>query len=413
MTAILLAKEIPVAAEASSTGARWLTVVSHTDPRYGGLSAAVPQAARTVALEGQLRMSLAAFCAPSEHVVPEGYKDERLSFWPVARRPWLQAPSLRRDFNALVRASDGVHIHGLWEASTAVASRTANRQNKPYVLSAHGMLEPWALAQKRWKKLAYAAVFERGIVKRAACLHALTKAEAQQYRSFGAKGTIAVIPNAVAVPSDRSPQPFLTAHPHIRGKRLVLFLGRLHPKKGLSLLAEAWALIAREFPEAHLVVAGPDDENTAERLHLQIASARIEGAVTFTGMLGRDMKWSALAASEAFVLPSFSEGLSMSVLEALGAGVPVIVTKNCNMPEVQEQGAGWEIVAEVSALQAALQTMLRHTPEQNRAMGERGADLIAKRYAPHVVAHAMAEVYRYVLDGTKPSKAELLMAGAR
>ncbi len=413
MTAALLTKESSTAAKAASGGARWLTVVSHTDPRYGGLSAAVPQAARTVALENHMQMSLAAFCAPTEHVVPEGFEDTRLSFWPAGRRRWLQDRSLRCNFSALVRACDGVHIHGLWEASTAVASRTANKENKPYVLSAHGMLEPWALGSKRWKKLAYAAVFERGIVRKAACLHALTKAEAQQYRDFGAKGPIAVVPNAVEVPSRRSPQPFLEAFPQGRGKRLVLFLGRLHPKKGLSLLIKAWAAIAHEFPEAHLVLAGPDDGKTAQMLHQQIASAGIEAAVTFTGMLEREMKWSALAASEAFVLPSFSEGLSMSVLEALGAAVPVVVTRNCNMPEAQEGGAGWEIAPEVPALRAALQAMLRQTPDQNQAMGKCGADLIAQRYAPPVVATAMAEVYRYVLDGTKPSTIELLTTGAR
>ncbi len=413
MTATVLTKGNPVAAEAPTAGARWLTVVSHTDPRYGGLSAAVPAAAQAVASQNHLHMSLAAFCAPTEHVVPEGYEDARLSFWPTGRRAWLQSRSLRRGFDALVHAVDGVHIHGLWEASTAVASRTASAEKKPYVLSAHGMLEPWALAQKRWKKLAYAALFERGITKKAACLHALTKAEARQYRDFGAKGPIAVIPNAVAVPAQLSPQLFFDTYPHLEGKRVVLFLGRLHPKKGLSLLLDAWAAEAQKFPEAHLVLAGPNDADTAQRLQGKIASANIANAVTFTGMLRQEMKWSALAAAEAFVLPSFSEGLSMSVLEALGAGLPVIVTRNCNMPEVQEQGAGWEIAAEPFALQAALRAMLSQTPEQNRAMGRRGADLVAQRYSSDRVAMAMGEVYRYVLDGTQPFTIELWKAGAR
>ena len=393
----------------TATAARpnWLSVVSHTDPRYGGLSSAVPRGALAVAQTGRFAMKLAAFCAPGEEVVPSGFDEAHLSFWPVSRGPWLRSGAVRQGFQQLVQQADGLHIHGLWEASTAAAGRASRSLGKPYILSAHGMLEPWALANKRWKKRVYAALIERRIVAEAACLHALTKAEAEQYRAFGAKGPIAVIPNAVEIPTRLSAERFLSAFPDCRDSRRVLFLGRLHPKKGLDLLVDAWATVSNAFPEAHLVLAGPDAEGTANKLRQAISAAGITNQVTFTGMLDTEMKWSALASSEGFVLPSFSEGLSMGALEALGAGVPVIVTHHCNMPEVTTYRAGWEVQANTTQLAGALEELLGRTPEENRRMGERGAHLITTRYDPRHVAEAMADLYDYVLSGIPPRNVEM------
>lgn len=387
---------------------RWLSVVSHTDPRYGGLSSAVPRMAEAVTGTGRFEVSLAAFCNPGERFTPGGLDEAHLRFWPAARRPWLQSGALRAQFLEQLRAVDGVHIHGLWEASTAVAGRSARALGKPYLLSAHGMLEPWALANKRLKKQLYAFLLERGIVANATCLHALTVAEAEQYRAFGARGPIAVIPNAVEVPTERSPELFLEQFPQLRGKRLLLYLGRLHPKKGLNLLVDAWAKLSHTCPEAHLVLAGPDAEGTAARLAAGIAAAGIEASVTFAGMLGQERKWSALAAAQAFVLPSFSEGLSMSVLEAMGAGLPVLVTRACNMPEVTTLGAGWEFEANTRDLTKALEDFLSKTPEQNRHTGSRGAELITNRYNPRHVARQMADLYSFVQSGIQPKQIQLL-----
>ena len=386
---------------------RWLTVLSHTDPRYGGLSSAVPRLSEAIGSAAHFDMAMAAFCAPGEHVRPEGLREQQLSFWPVSHGPWLKSAALRQQFAAQVREVDGLHIHGLWEASTAMASRTARRLGRPYLLSAHGMLEPWALANKRLKKQIYAGLVERKAVTNAACLHALTEAEAQQYRDFGAQGPVAIIPNAVQVPVELSAEPFFASFPGLRAKRIVLFLGRLHPKKGLDLLASAWGSIARSYPAAHLVLAGPDTLGTAAKLDHVFTAQGCENTVTFTGMLDEESKWSALAAAELFVLPSYSEGLSMGTLEALGAGVPVIVTRHCHMPDVTRQELGWEIEADVEALTAALNNALQSTPAQNKETGLRGSEWITKRYHPQYVATAMAEVYRYVLDGVPPTHVEL------
>ena len=249
---------------------------------------------------------------------------------------------------------------------------------------------------------------ERGNVAGAACLHALTKAEADQYRAFGAQCPIAIIPNGVDIPEDLDASLFVQSFPALKGKRVILFLARLHPKKGLDLLFEAWALLAPLFPDAHLVIAGPDSEGMQDRLASLVARDGLEDSVLFTGMLDGPMKWSALAAAEAFVLPSQSEGLSVSVLEAMGVGLPVVVTTACNLPEVEQHRTGWQIEPTLDQLTFALQDLLHNSPIENCTIGARGAALVRARYTWATVARQMADVYRWVAGGPRPSDVTLI-----
>ena len=393
---------------------RWVEVVSHLDPRYGGLSAAVPELAEHLAPHN-FAVSIAAFCAPQEHFQPAGLSPAQLSYWPASRVPWLKSSilpttrtSLGASFRTQLHDAQGVHIHGLWEQSTLTAASTARTLAIPYILSAHGMLEPWALAAKRRKKQIYAALIERNIVARAACLHALTLAEAQHFIRFGARAPIAVIPNGIALPAHTSPDEFLTRFPQLRNRRIVLFLARLHPKKGLDLLIDAWGKVSPAFPEAQLVIAGADFENTRAIMEAETVTRGVARTVTFTGLLAGSLKWSALAAAEGFVLPSRSEGLSVSVLEAMGMGLPVIVTEPCNMPEVLEHRAGWQIQPDAAQLTSALAKLLDNTLQRNAQIGARGAELVRSRFSWSTVAAQMAELYRWVEGGPEPTAVRMV-----
>ena len=403
-------RDQPVRAGQSREGSsgHWLTVVSHLDPRYGGLSSVVPQLSSRIAATHQFEIDLAAFCEEGELYSSVSYPELSVTEWPTRRATWIRNRTLRNRFHALVNAADGIHIHGLWEQSTAIAAPTARALRKPYILSAHGMLERWALSNKRLKKQIYAALFERANVRGAACLHALTHAEAADYRRFGAKGPIAIIPNGVTIPPTIDPSLFLSQFPALSGKKILLFLGRIHFKKGLDLLIQAWSNLASTFPEAHLVLAGPDFEGTRARIEKLVTEKKLSLSVHFTGMLRHDLKWSALAASEGFVLPSYSEGLSVSVLEAMGVGLPVIVTEQCNLPEVKELDAGWYIQSDVSQLTSAIREFLANSAEANSTIGSRGRDLVLERYNWATVADKMAELYRWVQGGPSPLHVELL-----
>ena len=391
---------------------RWLQVVSHLDPRYGGLSSAVPALGRHLDEISHIGTSLAAFCVPGEHYEPEGYVHGQLTFWPASRKQWMSLPfrsnPLREEFEALARKVDGVHIHGLWEASTNVGAATARKVGIPYIVSAHGMLEPWALRNHRLRKLVYSFVIESHNVRRAAGLHALSQAEAHQFIRFGARTSIAVIPNGVDIPVSTDASLFLDSFPLLRGKRILLFLSRLHPKKGVDLLLKAWSEITSSFPDAHLVLAGPDFEDTRATLEHMVVANKLESSVTFAGMLRDSLKWSAFAAAECFILPSHSEGLSVSILEAMSVGLPVIVTWPCNMPEVREFQTGWLIPTTVPALTAAILELFQNSPETNRQIGARGKDLIATRFTWPVVAQQMADFYSWVQGAPAPASLNLI-----
>lgn len=388
------------------TPMRWVEVMPHFAARHGGITAVVPQLASHLAAPQRFSIDVAAFCDPDEQGV---LADPRLTLqrWPASRAAWLRSAGLRRRFRSALQTADGLHIHGLWEASSVVAAHTARALRKPYVLSAHGMLEPWALANKGAKKKVYSALVERANVDGAACLHALTQDEAEDYRRFGSKRPIAVIPNGVSVPESTRSYVFLDRFPELRGKRIILFLGRIHFKKGLDLLVKAWSMLAADFPDAVLVMAGPDSENSLAAVQAALEENGIADRVLFTGLLLEEMKWSGLAAATAFVLPSYSEGFSVAILEAMGMGRPVIVTTACHLPEVQRFGGGWEIRPEALELFAALQDALGNSPERNAEIGRRGQRLVQQHFSWAAVSAQMTELYRWVLGGARPATFEL------
>lgn len=386
----------------------WIHVVSHLDARYGGLSAVVPRLASEIGESSARPMHIAAFCTAEENCPDFQSTSIQMTRWPVGRSSWLWQATPRSKFRETVARSEGIHIHGLWEQSSLEAASAARARRKPYVISAHGMLEPWALRNKKLKKSIYAWAIEKNNLQRADCLLALTRSEAENYREFGLRAPIAIIPNGVSVPENKNAEPFLTAFPHLRGRRIVLFLGRIHYKKGLDILVEAWERIAKHFPESQLVLAGPDFENTRRRTEALVSESGLGARVDFVGMLRDELKWSALAAAECFVLPSYSEGLSVSTLEAMGAGVPVIVSENCHLPEVAEVGAGWVIETTVDQLAAALSELLRNSPRLNATLGQHGRRLVDQKFNWPRIARQMNEVYDWVAGGSEPNSVKLL-----
>jgi len=352
------------------------------------------------AMGARYRNQNAAFCDPSEGDVAEVIR------MPLNRMEWLADRPARRGFDWLVANADLVHVHGLWSHHAVAARHAALRHRKPYLVSAHGMLEPWALRNKAWKKRAYGALVERRNLAGARCLRALTRDEVADYRRYGVKLPIAVVPNGIDPAPEVSAEAFWAAFPELRGRRLALFLGRVHFKKGLDVLCRAWAG-ARRGADARLVIAGPDSEGTRARLEALIAELGIAREVTFTGLLDSELKWSALAAAQVFVLPSYSEGQSMAVLEALAAGVPVIASANCHVPEIAEQGCGWVVEPEPAAVSAALGEGLEATDAERAEMGSHGRRLIERRFRWPVVAAQMAAVYDWVLGGGRPGDVEV------
>jgi glycosyltransferase involved in cell wall biosynthesis len=193
----------------------------------------------------------------------------------------------------------------------------------------------------------------------------------------------------------------------LRGKRLVIFLGRLHPKKGVPMLLEAWANTTKP-EDAHLLIAGPDSDGMQFGLEQLVADLHIGSSVTFLGMLTGNRKWSALAAAHLFVLPSVSEGFSIAVLEALAMGLPVLISQPCHFPEVSQKQCGWVISPKQGPLEEALHHFFRLPVSDCIPMGQRARELVNQRFRWSVVGRQMGEVYNWVDGGPKPQEVTIV-----
>jgi glycosyltransferase involved in cell wall biosynthesis len=237
---------------------------------------------------------------------------------------------------------------------------------------------------------------ERGNLARASLIHASSLAEARGIEAHRLGVPVAVVPNGVEVPAGAARPPGAVRH-RLRlppGAPLIVYLGRVHPSKRLDLLARAFGRVQAVAPSAHLVVAGPDE--LGHRRAVEPAFGASAPRVCWTGELDDEDKWALLAEASALVMCSDSESFGMSVLEALAAGVPVVVARTCPWPEVAEHGCGYWVPQEPDALADGMLRLLGD-PAAARAMGARGARLARERYSWDSVARAMAEHYESVL----------------
>jgi glycosyltransferase involved in cell wall biosynthesis len=375
-----------------------LDVSSHVDPKYGGIVSSLPPFGTAMDAEGRYRTQRAAFCRPGESL-----EQPQLTCWPYAQGDWWTRGPLQSRFADLVSGTGVVHIHGIWEAHCRVSAQASRRLGRPYVVSAQGMLDGWSLRQKRLKKKLYLWLTERATLQHAACLRAVTAAERDNYRAIGLTNPVAVIPNGITLPPRPSPDEFWERFPALRQRPLVLFLGRLHPKKGLFPLLEAWELLMRQQSEPHLVIAGPDDAGTEAALREQIAVRGLGQSVTLTGILTGGLKWSAFAAASLFTLPSYSEGFSLALLEALGTGTPALISRGCYFDEVEKAGAGWITEVTPAAIAEALTLIMRPAGSDALKEASRQALELARQYAWERVATQMADVYDWVRGGPRPT----------
>jgi glycosyltransferase involved in cell wall biosynthesis len=325
--------------------------------------------------------------------------------WVTAPGRWLGglslAPKLKPILEREIAKADIVHNHSLWMLPTSYASRSAEHVKKPVVFTAHGTLEPWALAHSGWKKRLVGCAFQNRDLSGAACIHVNSRAEVAGIRAYGLKNPLAVVPNGVDLtPFAQIPTRavFDDIYPHLANKRICLFLSRLHKKKGLGHLIPAWRRVTKVFPEWHLMIAGRDDgyEDTLRRL---VCDLGVKRSVTLAGPLFGEQKLMALGAASIFVLPSFSEGFSMAVLEAMAARLPVLITPGCNFPEAEEAAAGLQVEPTEDDTARGLHDLLALSDAERDQMGRNGRALVEREYTWERVALQMMDLYRWLLGG--------------
>ncbi len=312
-----------------------------------------------------------------------------------AHGPLLSSFRLR----TLLRESsaDLLHVHGIWLDRQWAALQWQKRTGKPVILSPRGMLDPWAVKNAAWKKKIVGALFANESLRRATCIHALCQSEADSIRAYGLKNPIAIIPNAVQLPSLQHPRTQPTTD-----RKKLLFLGRIHPKKGLAELLAGWAKFAPQ--DWDLLLAGWDDGNHLAGLQQQTDELGVGDTVFFLGSQYGAEKEILLRNADAFVLPSFSEGLPMSVLEAWAYGLPVVMTDFCNLPEGFAAGAALRIEPNPKAIAQGLAELGGMSHADLSTMGAKGRTLVEGKFTWNKIASDMKAVYEWCLGGEKPAE---------
>ena len=291
-------------------------------------------------------------------------------------------------------------VHGLWKYCSVASHRWHQQTGRPYVVHPHGMLEAWALANSRWKKRIAAALYETRHLRDAGCLRALSEAEARSIRTYGFHNPICVIPNGIDLPELGGNN----AEIQSKNRRTLLYLGRLHPKKNLANLIRAWNSQHLNGDSWILAIAGWDQGGYEGELK-QIAA---DSSVVFLGpQFGVD-KNKSYRACDAFILPSLSEGLPMTVLEAWSYAKPVLMTPECHLSEGFDANAAIRIGASSAEIAAGLKQLVEMSDDDRAAMGTRGRTLVETKFSWPEIGEQMRAVYEWLLhSGTPPETIRL------
>lgn len=388
---------------------RILIVIPALGSVYGGPSKSVVELAQVIGNSG-INVDIVNTNAngstnvdvPLYTWIPEAsYRIQYFPYWNLL--DYKISLSLTKWLFQHVAEYDLVHTNAIFSYPVLPAYWACQWHQVPYFVTPHGMLEPWALSYKARKKHFYYSLFEKPALERANAIQMLASSEAERVKALNLKAPTVIVPNGIHRQDFEplpSPDLFYQKFSHTRNKTLIIFLGRIDPKKGLDLLASAFAKVNARFPQTHLIVAGPDNIGFLPTAQSYFAEAGCLEAVTFTGMLTGSLKYSALAAASLYVAPSYSEGFSVSVLEGMASGLPCVITTGCNFPEAAAAQAAHVVDIDADEIALALIQCLSN-PQQAEEMGQCARKLIFEHYTWERIAAKMIEVYTAILKNDR------------
>ena len=379
-------------------------LVSSVSREAGGLFQSVRGLARAVMSE-DVNASAFGISDPNSALDVLNWQPASVRTFETQFRAWGYSNQL---VPALVAADlDILSTHGLWKYCSVASRRWHGRTARPYIVHPHGMLEPWALQNAGLKKRIAALLYENQHLRGAACFRALCEPEAQSIRAYGMRNPICVIPNGVDLPTRFQDSGFGVQDSELMrfagGRKVLLYLGRLHPKKNLANLIRAWKQAlnsGRSSREGWAVaIAGWDQAGYERELKKLTSDYGLSASIRFLGPLFGQNKDAAFHACDAFVLPSLSEGLPMTVLEAWAHAKPVLMTPECNLPEGFATGAALQIGTSTEEIAAGLKQLTKMSDDDRRAMGDRGRTLVATNFSWPRIGEQMRSVYDWMLGG--------------
>nr|WP_315188286.1 glycosyltransferase [uncultured Flavobacterium sp.] len=289
--------------------------------------------------------------------------------------------------------TDLFHGHGIWEQPVHQMAKKARKRNLPYIISVRGMLEPWSLTQGKFKKKIALMLFQHKDLQRANCLHATGKMELESIRALGFNNPIADIPNGIQ--TDQYPVKDFSKK---RDLKKILFLSRIHPKKGIEILINSWEKLNPEIRENWIVeIAGNGEETYIQSLNKIVQSKNLQNQITIVGPVFGAEKVNSYQNADIFVLPTYSENFGIVIAEALSCGTPVITTKGTPWEELEKENAGRWIDIGEEPLKIALSELMMKTDFDRETMGKNGRKLIEEKYSIEAVAKKMEELYEWII----------------
>ncbi|WP_321290258.1 glycosyltransferase [uncultured Sunxiuqinia sp.] len=361
-------------------------IVSSIDISNGGPSKSVSDLALYQAIQGQ-KVTILTTKSQNPYFSKSPNLNLQLSF--------VENGTFRKALNLFLKKEqfDILHGHGIWQLPVHYMSQLAQKKGIPYIITPRGMLEPWALDAGKWKKRLAMALYQRKDLAQAACIHATAQMEADHIRELGFSNPIAVIPNGI----DVSDFPLRDEKTQIE-KQTLLFLSRIHPKKGIELLIEAWQQLTPSMRKNWQVkIAGNGDESYISTLNRLIQKRGLNQEIKIIGPQFGNDKLAAYHSADLFVLPTYSENFGIVVAEAMACGIPVITTKGTPWEELNTHNAGWWIDIGAKPLVACLKRVLKLSEQEKQEMGRRGRKLIEEKYSIQAVASQMIQLYEWIL----------------
>lgn len=378
-------------------GLRILHVLSHLAAEAGGPARAIVGLARAQARQGHKVRVVATWHGQVDESIQAELEAGQVGVrqvgpaWGPLRMHQELGPALEGE----IEHTDVVHIHALWEDIQHRAARIAHRRRVPYIVRPCGMLDPWSLAQSAWKKKLMLALRVRANLDRAAALHYTCAVERDLAAPLAIKAPAVVEPNGVELGEfARLPElgEFRQRWPQLHDRPFALFLSRVHPKKGLDLLVPAFARLP--LGDSMLVIAGPDGDGHGDEIRQLAASLGVGNRVVFTGLLKGRERLAAFVDAELFVLTSRQENFGVSVVEALAASTPVLISDQVNIHrEITEAGVGGVVPLDVATIARELERWLVDA-ELRSAAKERAASFVRTHYDWDRIAERWTTRYR-------------------
>jgi glycosyltransferase involved in cell wall biosynthesis len=295
---------------------------------------------------------------------------------------------------------DIVHQHGIWTGISKATLILAENKKIPTIIAPHGSLNQWALDKSSWKKKIARTFYENKNFRLASCLHATSENEVSDFRNFGLHNPIAYLENGIHekyLSSTGNANKFREKNSIPKDKRILLFLSRISPKKGLTMLVDAINTIKDDFGSWQLIIAGVDEYNHKKDIEFLVKQLNLENEIKILGPLFGREKDDAFSAAELFILPSYSEGSPMVILDSLAAGVPVLTTKASTWSDLTTYRCGWWTDISTDALAIALLEAITMSIKDLKQMGDNGKELIISKYTWPQLAQKTILLYNWLL----------------